>query len=131
MAVAVDPVGGARQLWRSYRALRTGGRLVWLGSAAAKGGGPLRVGTLSMLTVLLLKLIPDGKKVPSTPDLGKFARGHGTWHRETLAQLLDSAAAGRITPLVAERIPLADAARAHELLERRGHAGKTVLMANA
>ena len=30
-----DVIGGARQLWRSYRALRRGGRLVMLGMAAA------------------------------------------------------------------------------------------------
>ncbi len=37
--VVFDPVGGARQLWRSYRVLRKGGRLVWFGVAATKKGG--------------------------------------------------------------------------------------------
>ena len=37
--------------------------------------------------------------------------------------------AGRIKPVVAERIPLAEAARAHVSLERGGHAGKVVLVA--
>jgi NADPH2:quinone reductase len=37
-------------------------------------------------------------------------------------------AAGKIKPVVAERIPLAEAARAHELLERGGYAGKVVLV---
>jgi len=35
-------------------------------------------------------------------------------------------AAGEIKPVVAERIPMLEAARAHELLERGGHAGKVV-----
>ena len=43
-------------------------------------------------------------------------------------ELLDSLAAGRIKPVVAERIPLVEAARAHELLERGGYAGKVVLV---
>ncbi|MAT97438.1 MAG: NADPH:quinone oxidoreductase, partial [Anaerolineaceae bacterium] len=39
-------------------------------------------------------------------------------------------AAGKINPIVAARIPLAEAARAHELLERGGYAGKVVLVTN-
>ena len=128
--VVVDPVGGAKQLWRSSRALRRGGRLVWLGSAATNEQG-LRVGPLSMMMALLLRLAPDGKKVPSCPTLGKFAGEHNDWSRETLADLLELQAAGRIRHVVAERIPLAEAARAHELLERSGHAGKVVLITSA
>ncbi len=136
--VVVDQVGGARHLRRSYRALSRGGRLVWLGSAATNKQG-LRVGTLSILVwgtrgllmMFLLRLIPDGKQVPSCPTLGKFAKAHHDWYRETLTELLDSLAAGRIKPVVAERIPLAEAARAHELLERSGHAGKVVLVTSA
>ena len=128
--VVIDPIGGAGQLRRSYRALRKGGRLVWLGAAATKERG-LRVGLLSLPAVFLLRLIPDGKRVPRTPDLAKFARTHGDWYRETLTELLDLAAAATIRPVVSERVPLAEAARAHELLERGGHAGKVVLIADA
>jgi Zinc-binding dehydrogenase len=38
---------------------------------------------------------------------------------ETLAELLGLLAAGKIKPVMAERIPLAEAARAHERLEHR------------
>lgn len=123
--VVFDPVGGARQLWRSYRALRKGGRLVWFGVAATKKKG-LRVIPLTLLLVFLFKLIPDGKQSPLAPDLGK----DNTWYRETLTELLDWLAAGKIKPIVAERIPLAEAARAHELLERGEYAGKVVLVTN-
>jgi NADPH2:quinone reductase len=61
----------------------------------------------------------------------KFPHTHRAWYRDTLCELLDSAAAGRIKPLVAERIPLAEVARAHELLERGGYAGKVVLVTNS
>jgi len=118
-----DPIGGARQLWRSYRTLRKGGRLVWFGVAAVSRVG-LRVIPLSLLMQTLLGLIPDGKQVPLFPDIGK----DNAWYRKTLAELLDSLAAGRIKPVVAERIPLAEAARAHALLERGGYAGKVVLV---
>jgi len=121
-----DPIGGARQLWRSYRALRRGGRLVWFGVAATKKKG-LRVIPFSLLMRTLLALIPDGKRAPLTPDLSK----DNAWYRETLTQLLNLLAAGKIKPVVAERVPLAEAARAHELLERGGYAGKVVLVTSA
>ena len=37
--VVFDPIGGARQIRRSYRALRKDGRLVWFGMAATKKKG--------------------------------------------------------------------------------------------
>jgi NADPH2:quinone reductase len=122
-----DPIGGARHIWRSYRALRKGGRLAWFGMAATKKAG-MRVIPLSLLMVFLLKLIPGGKQVPMTPDLGEFFQTNNASYRETLTELLDSLAEGRVKPVVAERIPLTEAARAHELLERGGHAGKVVLL---
>jgi len=124
-----DPIGGARQIWRSYRALGKGGRLVWFGVAATKKGG-LRVIPFTLLTVFLLKLIPDGKQTPLAPDLSAFAPAHPDWYQETLAELLDLLAAGSIKPVVAARIPLAEAARAHERIERGGYAGKVVLISN-
>jgi NADPH2:quinone reductase len=121
-----DPIGGVRQLWRSYQALHPGGRLIWFGVAAVSRAG-LRIIPLTLLMMTLLKLVPDGKQVPLFPDLGK----DNSWYRETLTKLLDLLAAGRIKPVVAERFPLAEAARAHELLERGGYAGKVVLITNA
>jgi NADPH2:quinone reductase len=125
--VVFDPIGGARQLWRSYRALRPGGRLVWFGVAAVSRAG-LRVIPLSLLMRALLTLIPDGKRAPLTPNVGEYGLAHSAWYRETLAELLDLVATGKINPLVAQRVPLAEAARAHEMLERGGYAGKVVLV---
>lgn len=126
--VVVDTVGGAKQLWSSYRTLRRGGRLVWLGSAATETQG-LRVGPLSLLMVYLLRLVPDGKQVPACPTTAAFAKTNHDWYRGTLTALLASLAAGRLEPVIAERIPLTEAARAHKLLERGEHAGKIVLVA--
>ncbi|UCG43917.1 MAG: zinc-binding dehydrogenase, partial [candidate division WOR-3 bacterium] len=122
-----DPVGGAGQLWRSYRALRKGGRLVWFGVAATSRSG-IMVIPASLLTRLLLSLIPDGRRAPLTPNVGVFASKNNAWYRSTLTELFDSLAAGRIRPVVAARIPLVEAARAHESLERGECAGKLVLV---
>ena len=121
--VVFDPIGGARQVWRSYKAVRKGGRLVWFGVAAAKKHG-LRVIPFTLAVIGLLKLLPDGKRVPTAPDLSKDNAGY----RKVLGELLGLLKAGKIKPIVAARIPLVEAARAHELLERGGYAGKVVLV---
>ena len=99
---------------------------MWFGVAATSKEG-MGVIPLSLLMRTLVVLIPDGKQAPLTPDIGK----PNAWYRETLTELLNLLAEGRIKPVVAERIPLVEAARAHELLERGGHAGKVVLVASA
>jgi NADPH:quinone reductase len=45
----------------------------------------------------------------------------------TMKTLLDHLAAGRVRPLIYDRLPLAEAARAHELLESRQVIGKLLL----
>jgi len=121
--VVFDPIGGARQLRRSYRALRKGGRLIWFGVAASKREG-LWVIPLSLVTRTLLAAVPDGKRVPLTKDLSK----DNVWLRDTLTELLGLLAEGRLHPVVSARLPLGEAGRAHELLERGDYAGKIVLV---
>jgi len=118
--VVFDPIGGARQLWRSYRALRRGGRLIWFGVAASseRGAGVI---PSSLAMRLLLSLVPDGRRAPLAPDAGAFAE-------EALPELIGLLAAGGIAPVVAARIPLVEVVRAHELLEGGRRAGKVVLV---
>jgi NADPH:quinone reductase-like Zn-dependent oxidoreductase len=126
----LDPIGGARHIWRSYRALCKGGRFVGYGMAATAKAG-VRAIPLSMLMLVLLQLIPGGKQASMSADIATFAEAHDGWYHETLTELLDSLAAGRLKPVVAERIPLIEAVHAHELLERGGYAGKVVLVTSA
>lgn len=122
--VVFDPIGGARQLWRSYRTLRHGGRLVWFGVAAHKQAGSAVI-PASLLTLTLLRLLPDGRRALTSPDFAK----DNDWYRHALARLLVWLADGTLRPTVADRIPLAEAARAHELMEHGRYAGKVVLLA--
>ena len=85
----------------------------------------------NLLMLVLLKLMPGGKQASMSAEVASFEQTHPGWYRETLTELLDSLAAGKIKPVVAERIPLFEAARAHELLERGGYAGKMVLVTGA
>jgi NADPH2:quinone reductase len=128
--IVVDTVGGAKQLMRSYRTLRRGGRLVWLGSAATRDKG-LGIGLTSLVLTSVLRLLPGGRSVPVTPEVGTHALANPDWYRSTLSMLIDLAASGLIQPLVSELFPLDDAAGAHERLERGGHAGKVVLVTDA
>ena len=128
--VVVDTVGGAKQLMRSYRTLRRGGRLVWLGSAATRDKG-LSIGLTSLVLTSVLRRLPGGRSVPVTPEVGTHALANPDWYRSTLSMLIDLAASGSIQPLVSECFPLADASGAHERLERGGHTGKVVLVTDA
>ena len=50
------------------------------------------------------------------------------WFREDFRALLELLREGKIHPVVAERLPLSDARRAHELLESSAAKGKLVLV---
>jgi NADPH:quinone reductase-like Zn-dependent oxidoreductase len=117
---AFDHIGGFRQLRKSYRSLRKGGRLVWYGVAASKYHG-IRIIPLSIATMLLLKLIPDGRAAIFSADPTDYAQ-------RVLPKLLDLLAQRQLEPIIAERIPLVEARRAHEAIERGGYAGKFVLV---
>jgi NADPH:quinone reductase-like Zn-dependent oxidoreductase len=124
--VVFDPIAGAGQLVRSYRALRKGGRLVMLGMVSSEENG-IKAIPFSLLTVGLLKLLPDGKRLPMTGGMEELLKDHARY-REILTELLDWLAAGKIKPVMAAKVPLAEAARAHELLEKGTYSGKVVLV---
>lgn len=123
--VVFDPIGGARQLWRSSRALRKGGRLIWFGVAGTARRG-VKVIPESMLAAVVIGLLPNGKRAPFPPDVDK----PNDWYRLTLETLLDYAATGKISPVIAERFPLLEARAAHEFMEQHRYAGKVVLSAD-
>ncbi len=125
--VVIDLIGGAKQLWRSYRCLRRDGRLLMLGMAGTARSG-IGLVPSSLLVVGVLALWPDGKRTPMSPSMLSYPAKHLDWYRETLCELLAMAADGRVEPVVAARVPLRDAAHAHTLLERGGQTGKIVLM---
>jgi NADPH:quinone reductase-like Zn-dependent oxidoreductase len=52
------------------------------------------------------------------------------WFRQDLIALLDLLQQQKIKPLIAQRLPLAEARHAHELLGQGGVTGKIVLVRN-
>jgi NADPH2:quinone reductase len=149
--VVLDGLGGALSL-RSFRALRPGGRLVVFGHYAtlahgrkswrgwtewyAATAGVALWGLLSphrrVFAYRIQKLRDRHQVVPVGAGPRALPVGGGPrnpdWFREDFRALLDLLRADKIHPVVAERLPLADARRAHELLDQSASAGKLVLV---
>jgi NADPH2:quinone reductase len=149
--VVLDGLGGALSL-RSFRALRPGGRLVVFGHyATLTDGHKSWRGWIewyaATAAVWLWSLVSPGKRVlayriqklrdriqvlPLAVGSRTLSVGGGPrdpdGFREDFVALLDLLRHGRINPVVAERLPLAEARRAHELLDRTAAKGKLVLV---
>lgn len=110
--VVLDGVGGDL-LGPAVRALATGGRLV----AYSSGGGTVEAYELLLRGASLIGFQMRAVAL-GHPDL--YAR----WRRE-LWELRD---AGALRTAVHARIPLAEAARAHAVIEQRRNLGKVVLV---
>ena len=72
------------------------------------------------------QVLPVSGRAPALP-VGGGPR-YPEWFREDFRALLEMLRRGEIHPVVAERLPLADVRRAHELLEQSASVGKLVLV---
>ncbi len=122
--VVFDPLGG-ESLSRSIHALKPGGMLVAFGfqNEVLGRGGSI---PMDFVKLKLWDWLPNGHAT-AFYSIGAMRRKHPEWFREDLARLFDMLAAGRIAPLVAEVLPLAEVRRAHERVEAGEVAGKLVL----
>ena len=126
-----DAIGGVH--WRrSLQTLRSGGRMIAYGfSTATSGGRRDLVQTVSNLLrmprVDPLFLLNNSKAVMGY-NVNIIKKRHPNWYRQDLSALLNLLAEGKINPIVAAQVPLAEVARAHELLNSAAVSGKIVLM---
>jgi len=112
-----DPIGG-RHFWRSYGLLRRRGVLVGYGQSAALRDGrrDLRTGAIGFLGgIVLPKLLPDGRSTVFY-NAWSLERRLPEAYREDLVHVLELLADGEVRPPLFRRLPLADAATAHELV---------------
>jgi NADPH2:quinone reductase len=134
-----DPVGGAH-LWHSRRALRPGGRVVGYGNTTSlrgEGLGSDRRGRRNRLHGIPIYawyiaggwLLPGRKRIVPY-SIQTLKRFKPAMFRQDLTDLLDLLQQQKIKPLIAQRFPLAEARRAHELLGKGGVIGKIVLVLN-
>jgi NADPH:quinone reductase-like Zn-dependent oxidoreductase len=119
-----DPIGGPH-FNRSSSVLSRGGIMVGYGqSAALVNGKPnMLIGARGFLGgIILPKLVPNGKR---TVFYHAWSMEHA--YREDLATVLALLADGKIEPVVATTMPLADAVEAQRALEQGTVQGKIVL----
>jgi NADPH2:quinone reductase len=133
-----DGIGGDN-LWRSRDALREGGRVVIYGfqskmrggrMAAASGGRhPIRE-SAELGRFIVRNWFKPGRKSMVPYSIQWLMRFKPAWFRDDLLTLLDLLKRGKIKPLIAQRLPLQEARRAHEMLGEGGVLGKIVLLPN-
>src|SRR5215204_20741 len=140
--VVFDGIGSTtKHLWRSFETLRAGGTVVAYGMPSTLHGGRLaggrryrlrglvRLRGLATIGIFIAAtyLIP-GKKRTTPYSIQWLKRLRPAWYQEDLIALLELLRQGKIKPIIAERIPLDEVARAHELLGRGAVTGKIVLL---
>ena len=105
---------------RSLRVLRRGGVLVHYGGPESFSGFLTLMGQF-----LWFNLVPNGKPIKGYGT----HRGDVAQFKEDWAQLFELLAAGHIEPVIADKFPLLEAARANALLESGRVVGNVVLVA--
>lgn len=116
-----DGLGG-KSLKSSYDILRTGGRLV--------AYGPFSLMELGHWMIMFtLNLVPNNRKF-MLYSIQTLKRLKPDWFYDDLSLLLDLLKQEKIKPIVAERMPLKQAAEAHKLLANGSIKGKIVLICN-
>jgi NADPH2:quinone reductase len=137
--VVFDSIGGTH-IWRSRRALRSGGRVVAYGLtgslrggrlASGRSGGRHRFRAIAIFGLYIAGswLLPGRKRVVPY-SIQWLKRLRPVWFRQDLITLFDLLQQQKIKPLIARRFPLAEARQAHELLGEGGVTGKIVLVHN-
>jgi NADPH2:quinone reductase len=133
-----DGIGGDN-LWRSRDALREGGRVVTYGFQSKMRGGrmatrsegrhPIRE-SAELGWFIVRNFFKPGRKSMVPYSIQWLMRFKPAWFRQDLLTLLDLLKEGQIKPLIAQRLPLQEARRAHEMLGEGGVLGKIVLLPN-
>jgi NADPH2:quinone reductase len=133
-----DGIGGDN-LWRSRDVLREGGRVVTYGFQSKMRGGrmaspsegrhPIRE-SAQLGWFIFRNGFKPGRKRMVPYSIQWLMRFKPTWFRQDLLTLLDLLKQGQIRPLIARRLPLEEARRAHEMLGEGGVFGKIVLLPN-
>ncbi len=137
--VVFDPIGGTH-MWQSRKALRPGGRVVGYGLISSLRGEGLASGrpgrrqrfrgtAIFGLYIVGGWLLPGRKRVVPY-SIQTLKRLKPEFFRADWIALLELLRQKKIKPLVAQRFPLVEARRAHELLGKGGVTGKIVLVCN-
>jgi NADPH:quinone reductase-like Zn-dependent oxidoreductase len=133
--VAIDAIGPS-SFRKSYRALRTGGRLIMYGASELQTGE-----TRDLRAVVRGLVRMPGATMPWWKSMAVMNENKGVfglnmlkwWDREksldrALEPLIEGLEKGRLVPVVAESFPFDRAADAHRFIAERRNVGKVVLV---
>jgi len=137
--VVFDGIGGTH-IWRSRKALRSGGKVVAYGLTSSLRGGRLASGrsgrrqrfrgiAIFGLYIAGGWLLP-GRKLVVPYSIQTLKRLRPALFRQDLITLFDLLQQKKIKPLIAGRFPLSEARHAQELLGNGGVIGKIILVRN-
>jgi NADPH2:quinone reductase len=132
-----ESIGGTH-IWRSRKALRPGGTVVAYGLTSSLRGGRLASGRsgrrdrCSAIAIFGLYiaagwLLPGRRRVVPY-SIQTLKRLKPELFRQDLVALFDLLRQRKIKPIIAQRLRLAEARQAHELLGKGGVTGKIVLV---
>jgi NADPH2:quinone reductase len=137
--VVFDSIGGSH-IWRSRKALRSGGRVVAYGLtgslregrlASGRSGGRHRFrGIANFAVYIAAGWIFPGRKRVVPYSIQTLKRLKPSRFRQDLIALFELLQKQKIKPLIAQKLPLVEARQAHELLGKGGVIGKIVLVRN-
>jgi NADPH2:quinone reductase len=132
-----DGIGGDH-LWRSREALRPGGIVVVYGFTSKLDKGRLQPGlsagrhrfreSLILGSYIARNWFRPGRKRMVPYSIQWLKRLKPSLFRQDLMALFDLLRLQKIKPLIAQRFPLVEAKKAHELLGKGGVIGKIVLL---
>lgn len=132
--VVFEGIGG-KNIWRSRKALRPGGKVVEYGLTGALREGRLASGRRSrfygmghFLAYLVGSWVLPGRKRVVLYSIQWLKRMKPVLFRQDLIALFGLLENQKIKPLIAQRFPLVEARHAHELLGKGGVTGKIVLV---
>jgi len=137
--VVFDSIGGTH-IWRSRKALHFGGMVVAYGLtgslragrlASGRSDGRHRFRAIAIFGLYIVGgwLLPGRKRVVPY-SIQTLKRLKPALFRQDLIILFDLLQQRKITPLISQRFPLAEARKAQELLGTGGVTGKIVLVRN-
>ena len=125
---ALDPVGG-KHLMRSYKALRSGGRLYAFGGSAAVKGSKRSLITAFRMVLTTPKFNPFKMM---TSNKAVFGVHMGTWKDEAIlkkqvSSLVEMLEDGKISPVVDKVFRFEEVADAQQYIHDRKNRGKVLL----
>jgi len=126
-----DAVGG-KQWRRSYESLRGGGRLIGYGFSAATTAGRRDLRKAARAFLQMPRFTPlammDVNKQVAGYNVDRLRTQRPEWYRADLTALIELLATRRLRPVIAARLPLAEAQRAHQMIGGAEVSGKIVLV---